>query len=34
MSYLAEPFDHSKNKLKVELDLPNYETKYNLKSTT
>ena len=34
MSYFPEPYTHSKNKLKVELDLYNYATKYDLKSAT
>ena len=34
MSYFPEPYTHSKNKLKVELDLYNYATKSDLKSAT
>ena len=30
MSYFAEPFTRSKNKINVELDLSNYATKSNL----
>ena len=31
MSYFPELYDHSKNKIKVELDLFNYATKSDLK---
>ena len=31
MSYFS-PFGHSKNKIEVELDLPNYATKFDLKN--
>ena len=34
MSYFREPYTRSKNKTKVELDLANYTTKYDLKSAT
>ena len=34
MSYFPEPYTDSKNKLKVELDLYNYETKSDLTSAT
>ena len=34
MSYLAEAYTHSKNKIKVKLDLSNYATKSDLKNTT
>ena len=27
MSYFPEPYSHSKNKIKIELDLSNYATK-------
>ena len=33
MSYFS-PYGHSKNKIKVELDLSNYATKSDLKSAT
>ena len=32
MSSFPEPYTHSKNKIKVELDLSNYATKFDLKS--
>ena len=32
MSYFAEPHDHSKNEIKIQLDLPSYETQFNLKN--
>ena len=32
MSYFPEPYTHSKNKIKAELDLSNYTTKFDLKS--
>ena len=32
MSYFPEPHTHSKNKLDVELDLPNYATKSDFKN--
>ena len=32
MSYFPEPCTHSKNKIKAELDLSNYTTKFDLKS--
>ena len=31
MSYFPDPYTHSKSKMKVELDLPNYATKSDLK---
>ena len=31
MSYFSEPYTHSKNKIKVQLELPNYVTKSDLK---
>ena len=34
MNYFAEKFYHSKNEIKLELDLSNHETKYNEKNTT
>ena len=34
MSYLAEAYTHSKNKIKVKLDLSNYATKSDLKNAT
>ena len=34
MSYFPEPHTHSKNKLDVELDLPNYTTKSDFKNAT
>ena len=34
MSYFPELYIHSKNKIKLELDLPNYATKSDLRSTT
>ena len=34
MSHFAERYTHSKNKIKVELDLSNYETKSDLKNAT
>ena len=34
MSYFPEPHTHSKNKLDVELDLPNYATKSDFKNAT
>ena len=34
MSYLPESYTHSKSKIKVELNLPNYATQSNLKSET
>ena len=30
MSYFPEPYSHSKNKIRVELDFSNYLTKSNL----
>ena len=33
MSYFP-PYSHSKNKLEVGLDLPNYATKFELKNAT
>ena len=33
MSYFP-PYDHSKTEMKIELDLSNYTTKSDLKSTT
>ena len=32
MSYFAEPHDHSKNEIKIQLDLSSYETKFDLKN--
>ena len=34
MSYFTEPYGHSKHKVKVELVLPKYATKSNLKRAT
>ena len=34
MSYFPEPYCHSKDKIKVELDFSNYATKSDLKSAT
>lgn len=34
MSYIPEPYISSKNKIKIELDLPNFETKSDLKGVT
>ena len=34
MSCFQEPYDHSKNEIKVYLNLPNYPTKSNLKNAT
>ena len=34
VSYFPEPYRHSKNQTKVELDLSNYATKSDLKSAT
>ena len=34
MSYVPEPYSHRKNKIKFELDLSNYATKYNSKGVT
>ena len=34
MSYFPEPYTYSKNKIEVELDLPNYATKYDWKNKT
>ena len=34
MSYFPGPFIHNKNKIKIELDLSNYATKYVLKNAT
>ena len=34
MSYIREPYSHNKNKIKFELDFPNYTTKSDLKSAT
>ena len=31
MSYFPEPYTHSKNKMKNELDLLNYTTKFDFK---
>ena len=33
-NYFLEPYDHNKNKIKVELDLSNYATKPDLKKAT
>ena len=32
MSYFAEPHDHRKNETKIQLDLPSYETQFDLKN--
>ena len=32
-NYFPEPHTHSKNKIKIELGLPNCATKYDLKSS-
>ena len=34
MSYFTEPYTHSKNKIKFELDLSNYATKSDLKNAS
>ena len=34
MSYFLEPYNHIKNKIKVELDLSNYAVKSELKNAT
>ena len=34
MSYFLESYTHSKNKIKIELDLSNYATKFDLKTAT
>ena len=34
MSYFPEPNNHDKSKTKVELDLPNYAAKSDLKGAT
>ena len=34
LSYFPEPYGHSKNKMKVELDLSNYPTKFDFKGAT
>ena len=34
MSYPLDPYTRSKNRIKAELDLPNYATKSDLKSAT
>ena len=34
MSYLPELYSHTKNKIKIELDLSRYVTNSDLKSTT
>ena len=34
MSYFPEPYNHSKNKIKVDLNLSNYVTKSDIKKTT
>ena len=34
MSYFPGSFTHNKNKIKIELDLSNYATKYVLKNAT
>ena len=34
ISYFLEPFTRSKNKTKVELDLSNYATQFDLRNTT
>ena len=34
MSYFPKPYDHSRNKIKVYLYLPNYKTKSDLKNAT
>ena len=32
MSYFPEPYTHRENKIKFELDLPNYARKYDLEN--
>ena len=34
MNYLPESYTHSKSKIKIHLDLPNYAAKSDLKSDT
>ena len=34
MNIFSEPYSHSKNKIKVELDLSNYATKPDLRGVT
>ena len=34
ISYFSEPYNHSKNQIKVELDLPDYATKSDSKGAT
>ena len=34
MSYFPEPYTHRENKIKFELDLPNYARKYDLENAT
>ena len=34
MSYFQEPYGQNKNKIKVDLDLPNYTAKSDFKGTT
>ena len=34
ISYFSEPYTGSKNKIKIKLDLSNYETKSDLKNAT
>ena len=34
MTYFPEPYTHSKHKIEVQLDLPNYVTKSDLKNAT
>ena len=34
MTYFAQTYSHSKNKIEQKLDLSNYITKYNLKGST
>ena len=33
-SFIAEPYTPSKNQIKFEIDLSNYETKFDLKNAT
>ena len=34
MSYFSEPYTRNKNRIKLELDLSNYATKYEFKNAT
>ena len=34
MNYFSEPYTRNKNKIKVELDLSNYATKFDVKNVT